>query len=175
MPIYSKLHIHSFVYILFCSLRKTLIFTIINNIFFFYFKGCNEYHNIYKKIKLNNKLIEDLKFYNLNNNKAPTSKYSCKFCRRILFNNNDIIDHDTSKHQIKKKYGNSCTSIFIEKKEWIMTDHKMKGIIYCPNTSCNTKLGKWSWTGICCSCGYLQIPAFMFNDSNIDHIKININ
>lgn len=33
------------------------------------------------------------------------------------------------------KYGDSCTSIFIEKKEWIMTDNKMKGIIYCPNTS----------------------------------------
>ncbi|VTZ67207.1 dual specificity protein phosphatase, putative [Plasmodium chabaudi chabaudi] len=137
--------------------------------------GSNEYHNIYKKIKLSNKFLEDLKFCNLNNKEAPTCRYSCKFCRRVLFNDNDIIEHDTTKNQIKKKYGKFCTSIFIEKKEWILTDNKMKGIVYCPNASCNTKLGKWSWTGICCSCGYLQIPAFMFNDSNVDRMKININ
>ncbi|KOB86447.1 hypothetical protein PFDG_02052, partial [Plasmodium falciparum Dd2] len=70
-------------------------------------------------------------------------------------------------------YGNSCTSIFIEKKEWILTENKMKGVLNCPNVNCNIKLGKWSWTGICCSCGYLQIPAFMINSSNVDRMNIS--
>lgn len=84
--LFSCIHIFKFTYLCVCiffySLRKTLIFSIRHYIYiyiyFFYFKGCNEYHNIYKKIKLNNKFLEDLKFCNLNNNKAPTCKYSCK-------------------------------------------------------------------------------------------------
>ncbi|CRG95317.1 dual specificity protein phosphatase, putative [Plasmodium gallinaceum] len=135
--------------------------------------GCTEYHNAYKKIKLNTKFLEELKFFNLKNEKDATYKFQCKFCRHTLFNDNDIIKHDLNKYKIKKNYGNSCTSIFIEKKEWLITESKMKGVLYCPNVNCKLKLGKWSWSGICCSCGYLQVPAFMINISNIDRMSID--
>ncbi|CRG99838.1 dual specificity protein phosphatase, putative [Plasmodium relictum] len=135
--------------------------------------GCTEYHSAYKKIKYNKQFLEELKFFNLKNEKDPTYKFQCKFCRYTLFNDNDIIKHDLDKYKIKKNYGNSCTNIFIEKKEWLLTENRMKGVLYCPNANCNIKLGKWSWTGICCSCGYLQIPAFMINISNVDRMNIN--
>ncbi|KYO03206.1 dual specificity protein phosphatase [Plasmodium gaboni] len=135
--------------------------------------GCTDYHNIYKKIKMNRKNLEDLKILNLKNNKQPIYNFRCKHCNYVLFNDNEIIKHDLKISKIKKNYGNSCTSIFIEKKEWILTENKMKGVLNCPNANCNIKLGKWSWTGICCSCGYLQIPAFMINSSNVDRMNIS--
>ncbi|SCN12344.1 dual specificity protein phosphatase, putative [Plasmodium malariae] len=135
--------------------------------------GSTEFHNAYKKIKFDRKFLEDLKLFNLKNEKEPTYKFRCKFCRYALFSDNDIIEHDLDKCKIKKNYGNCCTSIFIEKKEWLLTEGTLKGVLYCPNANCNIKLGKWSWNGICCSCGYLQIPAFMVNTSNVDRMRIN--
>ncbi|SBS83144.1 dual specificity protein phosphatase (YVH1) [Plasmodium ovale curtisi] len=150
--------------------------------------GYSEYHDVYTKIKFDRKYLSQLVFLNLQDDRGHSYKYSCKF---ILFYDTDIVEHDTEKLKIKKKveffereeqieqkelphvYGSFCTSLFIKKKEWLLTEQKMKGPLHCPNTSCKIKLGKWSWTGICCSCGYLQIPAFMINMSNIDRMAIN--
>ncbi|GAB66243.1 dual-specificity protein phosphatase [Plasmodium cynomolgi strain B] len=147
--------------------------------------GRSEYHLVYEEMKRDRGALERLKCLNLKNEPDATYKFRCKLCRFTLFNDNDIIQHQLDKYKIKKKYGHSCTSIFIEKKEWLLTNHNMKGVLICPNKNvinswgcfsalwCSAKLGKWSWTGICCSCGYLQIPAFMINTSNVDRMKIN--
>ncbi|ANQ07937.1 Dual-specificity protein phosphatase [Plasmodium coatneyi] len=137
--------------------------------------GRSEYHRVYEEIKRDRGALEQLKCLNLKNEPEPTYKFRCKLCRFTLFNDNDIIQHELDKYKIKKKYGHSCTSIFIEKKEWLLTENKMKGVLICPNKNCSAKLGKWSWTGICCSCGYLQTPAFMINTSNVDRMRINPN
>ncbi|GAW80730.1 dual specificity protein phosphatase [Plasmodium gonderi] len=135
--------------------------------------GPNEFHRIYEEIKCGRAYLEQLKCLNLKNAPDATYKFRCKFCRFTLFTDNDIIQHDLKNCKIKKNYGSSCTSIFIEKKEWLLTESKMKGVLNCPQKNCNAKLGKWSWSGICCSCGYLQIPAFMINESNVDRMKVN--
>ncbi|CAI7720214.1 dual specificity protein phosphatase, putative [Plasmodium vivax] len=135
--------------------------------------GRSEYHRAYEEITRDRGALERLKCLNLKNEPDATYKFRCKLCRFTLFNDNDVIQHQLDKFKIKKKYGHSCTSIFIEKKEWLLTEQKMKGVLTCPNRSCSAKLGKWSWTGICCSCGYLQTPAFMINASNVDRMKIN--
>ncbi|EUD65678.1 hypothetical protein C922_03926 [Plasmodium inui San Antonio 1] len=137
--------------------------------------GRSEYHRVYEEVKRDRGALEQLKGLNLKNEPDAMYKFRCKFCRFTLFNDNDIIEHQLDKYKIKKKYGDSCTSIFIERKEWILTEQKMKGVLICPNKDCSAKLGKWSWTGICCSCGYLQTPAFMINTSNVDRMRINPN
>ncbi|VWU50204.1 dual specificity protein phosphatase, putative [Hepatocystis sp. ex Piliocolobus tephrosceles] len=137
--------------------------------------GCMTYEHYCEQIKHCWKNIEGLTFLDLDNNINPKYKYSCKTCRFLLFLDTDIVEHDIKKHKIKKKYGDSCTNIFISQQKWLVTENKMKGVLYCPNVKCKNKLGKWSWTGICCSCGYLQIPAFMINISNIDRMSIQPN
>lgn len=143
--------------------------------------GYSKYHLIFKqsKCKFDKNYFQQLASLNLLNEKDPVYKFQCKFCRFPLFNNNDIVEHDLEKYNIKKSrlkknYGHSCTSIFIKKPMWLSTEQKMKGVIYCPNNKCNAKLGKWSWTGICCSCGYLQFGAFMINESNVDKMNIEM-
>ena len=48
---------------------------------------------------------------------------------------------------------------------------EMEGKITCPNSKCSHILGKWSWTGLPCSCGAWVSPAFMVHKKGIDVIK----
>ncbi|KJP89707.1 hypothetical protein AK88_00667 [Plasmodium fragile] len=125
--------------------------------------GRSQYHRVYEEIKSDRGGLERLKCMNLKNEPEPTYKFRCKLCRLTLFNDNDIIQHELDKYKIKKKYGQSCTSIFIEKKEWVLTENKMKGALICPNK--NRQARKM----------VVDRNMLLINTSNVDRMKINPN
>lgn len=47
---------------------------------------------------------------------------------------------------------NSCSSIFVERKEWMGSMSEIEGKLVCPK--CLSKLGSFKWAGDQCSCGY---------------------
>lgn len=97
---------------------------------------------------------------------VETTRYACKMCRTILFNNEEFEDppHSQSQHTFsyrKAKGGNVNTSIgekcqchFLKDAlNWMGKEiHEChEGKLSCPK--CDGKLGLYKWHGTQCSCG----------------------
>ena len=97
---------------------------------------------------------------------VETTRYACKMCRTILFNNEEFEDppHSQSQHTFsyrKAKGGNVNTSIGEKCQSYFLKDalnwmgkeiHKChEGKLSCPK--CDGKLGLYKWHGTQCSCG----------------------
>jgi len=103
--------------------------------------------------------------------------YSCKLCRTILFDDNDVSVHSkpvapskASHKSILNIEDNNCHCFFIQKKEWIDYSSSNKGKITCPKKTCCAKLGFYSWSGAQCSCGKYVSPAFQVFKANVDQV-----
>ena len=109
-----------------------------------------------------------------------TTRFACKMCRTVLFNESDLEDppHTKSQHSFstrKMKYGanmnfaeNRCQSAFLaDGLDW-MGDIRLshEGKLSCPK--CSGKLGLYKWHGTQCSCGTWVVPAIMVHKSRVD-------
>ncbi|XP_010489973.1 PREDICTED: dual specificity protein phosphatase 12-like [Camelina sativa] len=121
-------------------------------------------------------------------NESSGSTYHCKKCKRILFFQEQVIDHtpgeadsefdDMFKNMIgevrNKNPGdpNQCTSIFVEPIVWMNTveDFVSEGKLLCPK--CSAKVGSFDWSGSYCSCGSKIVPAFQLQMSRVDVITV---
>ncbi|KAF8819857.1 dual-specificity protein phosphatase [Cardiosporidium cionae] len=105
-------------------------------------------------------------------NETTLLQYSCKSCRRALFDGSNIQPHmnhrKTEKRFQDKSPATMCASIFVEELPWMENLSEQSGKIYCPNPRCKSKVGSWCWHGIQCSCGNWQVPAFQIHKSKVD-------
>ena len=87
-----------------------------------------------------------------------------------MFTYGDIVAHtsQTSKKFTKKKgeKSDACSSVFIQKMEWMGECEKNTGKIVCE--MCLNKLGEYNWSGRQCSCGKFVTPAFQIHKSTVD-------
>lgn len=114
-----------------------------------------------------------------------TTRFACKMCRTVLFNEDDLEDppHSQSQHEFsrrKTKSGintngfvgeNKCQSKFLaDGLDWmgdISQSHE--GKLSCPK--CHGKLGLYKWHGTQCSCGTWVVPAIMIHKSRVDVVN----
>mmetsp|Transcript_4890 Transcript_4890/g.9326 ORF Transcript_4890/g.9326 Transcript_4890/m.9326 type:complete len:163 (-) Transcript_4890:66-554(-) len=114
-------------------------------------------------------------------NTNTITRFACKMCRTIIFNQNDIENplHTKSKHSFSSRKTRSgsnvnlsrddqCQSIFLaEVKDWMgVITESHEGKLSCPK--CKGKLGMYKWHGTQCSCGTWVVPAIMIHKSRID-------
>lgn len=110
-------------------------------------------------------------------------QYRCRTCSTPLFTDDDILDiHILTEKQKRswtssKRLGagqppiNRCTSINIKEGSWFGVDFDsgaQEGAIYCPNARCNSKIGRYCWHGLPCSCGAWTTPSFQIHKSKLD-------
>lgn len=110
-----------------------------------------------------------------------TTRFACKMCRTIIFNEHDIEypPHTKSKHSFSSRKTRSgsnvnlsrddqCQSIFLgEALDWMgPINESHEGKLSCPK--CKGKLGMYKWHGTQCSCGTWVVPAIMIHKSRVD-------
>ncbi|KTW28813.1 hypothetical protein T552_01443 [Pneumocystis carinii B80] len=90
----------------------------------------------------------------------------CKKCRVVLANSNCIIDHKPPQSFIE------CSHFFLEPLTWMkneLDNGNIEGKLNCPK--CNSRVGKYAWQGMHCSCKEWVTPALSIQKSKIDVIK----
>lgn len=119
--------------------------------------------------------------------------YSCRLCRAVLFHEEDLLRHDSTKDAkgnkgFRRRWtdgdGRSavCTSYFLdpERTPWVVDESReataagaeevSSDTIYCPTVGCHAKVGSRSWTGVQCSCGAWVTPAFKVLGKAVDRM-----
>ena len=101
----------------------------------------------------------------------PNTIFRCHKCRAPLFKGSSIIPHENTKvrpfaGKRKEFGGDSCTSYFIEKPEWLDATKRRSDSILCPK--CGYKVGHYNWVGAQCSCGEWVKPSFQMVISRLD-------
>jgi dual specificity phosphatase 12 len=120
--------------------------------------------------------------------KTKIKVYTCRKCRCLLYQEDDLMIHVPHKHTFsykkKKKDAKSvalaklntplsqqsseedkeCAVYFLHSpKKWMS---EIEGKIHCPK--CTTRLGSFSWSGSQCSCGSWITPSISFPRSKVD-------
>jgi len=104
--------------------------------------------------------------------------YSCKSCRTHLFTSSQLDPHSQhSNYKFKKEnseiyystLNSTCNTLFLKNfPHWLGNMKDNEGRIYCPNLNCEVKLGKWKWSGDCCSCGKWVVPSVKISKRKLD-------
>lgn len=119
----------------------------------------------------------------------------CSTCRRALVTLADVIDHKPDcnsrfrsigievRSNLGSKLHPKCNVYHIPPQNWIEEafetnegSTQMEGKIYCLGTEkkkCKAVLGKWSWSGMPCSCGEWKSPCFMLHCKSVDYFTRN--
>ncbi|KRY56957.1 Major facilitator superfamily domain-containing protein 5, partial [Trichinella britovi] len=92
-----------------------------------------------------------------NSTNCPKTLYTCRKCRRCLYTQQSLLEHD------KKKPDDDCADIdFILPVKWMAESIlQYEGKINCPK--CGSKLGSFIWSGSRCGCTAWISPAFMIH------------
>ncbi|KRX94045.1 Dual specificity protein phosphatase 12 [Trichinella pseudospiralis] len=92
-----------------------------------------------------------------NSTDGPKTLYTCRKCRRCLYTQQSLLEHD------KKKPDDNCADIdFILPVKWMEENIlQYQGKINCPK--CESKLGSFVWSGSRCGCSAWISPAFMIH------------
>ncbi|KRZ68858.1 Sodium/hydrogen exchanger 9, partial [Trichinella papuae] len=92
-----------------------------------------------------------------NSTDCPKTLYTCRKCRRCLYTQQSLLEHD------KKKPDDNCADIdFILPVKWMEENIlQYQGKINCPK--CESKLGSFVWSGSRCGCSAWISPAFMIH------------
>ncbi|CAF3180818.1 unnamed protein product [Rotaria socialis] len=118
-------------------------------------------------------------------------EYKCKLCRHVLFTDADLVAHIggkgrfdyhsrgsayKAKQNAESQDKDYCRQeLFTIQPEWL-TDVYDKDIndgdLVCPNSKCQSKLGRYSLVGEKCTCAKWVNPAFHFHRSKIDECPI---
>mmetsp|Transcript_11259 Transcript_11259/g.41225 ORF Transcript_11259/g.41225 Transcript_11259/m.41225 type:complete len:165 (+) Transcript_11259:67-561(+) len=110
----------------------------------------------------------------------------CRRCRQLLCTTEQVVEHDTGegakrftyKHGGARNPQDMCTSIFVEVQPWMKALEEdcgeqdespgVDGKLFCPNPSCNVRIGSYYWQGVQCSCGTWVAPAFQLSKGKVD-------
>jgi dual specificity phosphatase 12 len=122
--------------------------------------------------------------------------YKCRKCRRGLFRDMNVLQHELGEGQESFKWSKrdevltpptssaslhqthtplttpsssaECTSLFIEPIEWMgpLIIGSHSSLITCPK--CSAKLGSFNWAGSQCSCGRWVVPSFQVHKNKVD-------
>ncbi|KRX40644.1 Sodium/hydrogen exchanger 9, partial [Trichinella murrelli] len=97
-----------------------------------------------------------------NSTNCPKTLYTCRKCRRCLYTQQSLLEHD------KKKPDDDCADIdFILPVKWMAESIlQYEGKINCPK--CGSKLGSFIWSGSRCGCTAWISPAFMIHRCKVD-------
>jgi len=103
------------------------------------------------------------------NDNQPSSdnmvtEFKCKSCRCVLFYDKNIT-HPSNIDSVR------CTSIFIEKMDWMTKTDETECKLGCPGKKCSAKLGKTNLSGIRCSCGEWIAPGFQVSKQAVDKLQ----
>eukprot|EP00049_Salpingoeca_infusionum_P022434 m.6728 g.6728 ORF g.6728 m.6728 type:complete len:358 (-) comp5185_c0_seq1:213-1286(-) len=99
----------------------------------------------------------------------------CKKCRRLLFTDMNLLDHEPGEGQLSFRYRKRdpasairCTSHFVEPMVWMqeVAEGATQGKILC--CKCNGRLGSFNWAGAQCSCGAWVTPSFQVHKGRVD-------
>lgn len=118
---------------------------------------------------------------------SPQVSIKCRKCRHVLATTPFLLEHlppphrdpnDSNFGQTHASDGtplppSECAHIFLHPLSWmkeVLSEGKMEGRLTCPNKKCNTNIGKFSWTGLRCSCGGWVTPGFAVLRTKIDEI-----
>lgn len=115
---------------------------------------------------------------------SPQVTLKCRKCRQVLATTPFVLSHsppphrDPSSEQTPHVEGTPlpppvCAHIFLHPLSWmreVLSEGKMEGRLTCPNTRCETNIGKFAWTGLRCSCGGWVTPGFGIIRTKIDEI-----
>ena len=127
---------------------------------------------------LQDKIREKLMSRECNTNvQQKESCYKCKKCRKILFSDQDLEEHQKGT-SLSAVYGakgvdanlKRCTSFFLNPDlPWLpKPEGVVSGKINCDK--CAAKMGNFSWTATQCSCGIWITPAFQVHKSKVDKV-----
>ncbi|KRY82224.1 Major facilitator superfamily domain-containing protein 5 [Trichinella pseudospiralis] len=99
-----------------------------------------------------------------NSTDGPKTLYTCRKCRRCLYTQQSLLEHD------KKKPDDNCADIdFILPVKWMEENIlQYQGKINCPK--CESKLGSFVWSGSRCGCSAWISPAFMIHRCKFQRI-----
>lgn len=113
------------------------------------------------------------------------NRYRCAKCRTPLFDDSELELHDQGDGQTnfswKKRSQDAnvvCTGMFLDstipKIEAMANCEEADGKLTCPNEKCKTSIGRFSWVGTQCSCGFWVSPAFKISNGKVDLIRTNM-
>lgn len=104
--------------------------------------------------------------------------------RRKLATAPFIVPHE--RNSAKASAGADCAHIFLHPLTWMRpslfpdstdsptseygSDAPLSGRITCPNSSCGSNIGKFSWAGMQCSCGTWVVPAICVVKTRVDAV-----
>eukprot|EP01121_Diplochlamys_sp_Union-15-3_P017345 TRINITY_DN6088_c0_g1_i1.p1 TRINITY_DN6088_c0_g1~~TRINITY_DN6088_c0_g1_i1.p1 ORF type:complete len:128 (-),score=26.03 TRINITY_DN6088_c0_g1_i1:75-428(-) len=102
-----------------------------------------------------------------------TRYFTCRVCRQKIFDEQELVPHEKSKHSLTLKQTKGivpktveCTSYFISEKEWMGELSSIDGKLLCPK--CRGRVGSYRWDGAQCSCGTWNRPAFQILKARVD-------
>jgi len=121
------------------------------------------------------------------NEKSLSIEYKCKLCRQVLFTDVDLVQHLIGKGRFDSQAKSSAykakqnaerkeeivceQELFTNQPEWltdIFDRDTNNGEIDCPNSKCQSKVGRYSLIGEKCTCAKWVNPAFHFHWSKVD-------
>ena len=112
----------------------------------------------------------------------------CRKCRHVLATTPFILEHLPPPHRDPNDPNSAhthvsdgtplppsqCAHVFLHPLSWmkgVLSEGKMEGRLTCPNTKkCNANIGKFSWTGLRCSCGGWVTPGFAILRTKVDEV-----
>ncbi|KAG5438560.1 hypothetical protein PCANB_002664 [Pneumocystis canis] len=123
-------------------------------------------------VSLDNKTIPTVSLYPQNESLEDGNiHFRCKKCRFLLANSNYVIHHEPSlnkTHQLFTHFS-QCTHLFLEPLIWMkkeLDNGNIEGKFNCPK--CNSRIGKYAWQGMTCSCRKWITPALSIQKGKID-------
>lgn len=115
---------------------------------------------------------------------SPQVTIKCRKCRHALATTPFIVDHKPPPHrdpstEIPAHLAGTllpppiCAHLFLHPLSWmkeVLSEGKMEGRLTCPNTKCGSNIGKFSWSGLRCSCGGWITPGFGLIRGKVDEL-----
>ena len=106
--------------------------------------------------------------------------YRCRSCNTELCKEQNLFLHDLFRahhapflNKMECEEG-KCTHYSVEPLPWMkkQIEKTPSGDLICPNSSCGSLVGTYSWWGIRCSCDHQVHPAFMLHLEHIEAIEL---
>ncbi|CCJ29183.1 unnamed protein product [Pneumocystis jirovecii] len=124
--------------------------------------------------QIDDKTIPSISLYMEHESADGQISLKCKKCRFLLANSNYIIDHEPLSNETNKMpiYSSQCTHFFLEPLIWMkkeLDSGNIEGKFTCPK--CNSRIGKYAWQGMTCSCKKWVTPALSVQKGKIDIVK----
>jgi len=155
----------------------------------FTLEGKTKAHRLYKLQRLSKGFDDDKKELcfaeDLTQQSTVENIYACNSCRRKLFTESNIIEHDIDEFNLFGRYFDrgTCDSFYIEPIEWMSSSVQPKIIcnynrgeleeLRCPNRHCMQILGTWTLCSTMCNCKATVCPSFQIKKHKVMRLENN--